>query len=122
MPAMALLYARVFAHAARLCRTAMVPSHYCDSHGAYPPSSSASLAMLAVRDWPPLTLEIVRRCDRHRFVVLPKRCIVECTIGWSSQNRRLARDFERHCRIACAFVRIAMIRIMFGHRALGPPA
>jgi transposase len=57
-------------------------------------------------------LEIVRRCDRHRFVVLPKRWIVERTIGWISRNRRLARDFERHCRIAAAFVRMAMIRIM----------
>jgi transposase len=56
----------------------------------------------------------VRRCDRHRFVVLPKRWIVERTIGWISRNRRLARDFERHCRIAAAFVRMAMIRIMLG--------
>lgn len=58
------------------------------------------------------TMEIVRRCDRHKFVVLPKRWIVERTIGWISRNRRLARDFERHCRIAAAFVRMAMIRIM----------
>ncbi len=57
-------------------------------------------------------LQIVRRCDRHRFVVLPKRWIVERTIGWISRNRRLARDFERHCRVAAAFVRVAMIRIM----------
>ena len=58
------------------------------------------------------TLEIIRRCDKHRFVVLPKRWIVERTIGWVSRNRRLARNFERHCRIAAAFVRLAMIRIM----------
>lgn len=32
-------------------------------------------------------IEIVRRCDRHRFVVLPKRWIVERTIGWISRNR-----------------------------------
>ena len=57
-------------------------------------------------------IEIVRRCDRHKFVVLPKRWIVERTIGWISRNRRLARDFERHCRIAAAFVRMATIRIM----------
>ena len=40
-------------------------------------------------------LEIVRRCDRHRFVVLPKRWIVERTRVWISRNRRLARDYER---------------------------
>ena len=35
------------------------------------------------------TLEIVRRCDRHRFVVLPKRWIVERTLAWISRCRRL---------------------------------
>ena len=41
-------------------------------------------------------LQIVRRCDQHRFVVLPKRWIVERTLAWVSRCRRLARDYERH--------------------------
>ncbi len=57
-------------------------------------------------------LQIVRRCDRHRFVVLPKRWIVERTLAWISRCRRLARDYERHTRKAAAFVRLAMIRLM----------
>jgi hypothetical protein len=57
-------------------------------------------------------LEIVRRNEPHRFVVLPKRWIVERTLAWISHNRRLARDFERYARFAAAFVRLAMIRIM----------
>ena len=57
-------------------------------------------------------LEIVKRSERQRFVVLPKRWIVERTIAWISHNRRLARDFERYARSAAAFVRLAMIRIM----------
>jgi transposase len=65
-------------------------------------------------------LQIVRRCDRHRFVVLPKRWIVERTLAWISRNRRLARDFERHVRIAAAFVPIAMIRLML--RRLARPS
>ena len=56
--------------------------------------------------------QIVRRCDRHRFAVLPKRWIVERTLTWISRNRRLARDYERHACKAAAFVRLAMIRIM----------
>lgn len=59
-------------------------------------------------------LEIVRRCDRHHFVVLLKRWIVERALGWISRNRRLARGdrrsarghFERHCRIATVVVRM----------------
>src|SRR5215213_1957237 len=57
-------------------------------------------------------LQIVRRCDRRRFVVLPKRWIVERTLAWISRCRRLARDYERHARKAAAFVRLAMIRLM----------
>ena len=67
-------------------------------------------------------MEIVRRCDRHRFVVLPKRWIVERSIAWISHNRRLARDFERHCRIAAAFVRMAIISIMLRRLAPRPSA
>ena len=62
-------------------------------------------------------LEIVKRTNVAGFEVLPKRWIVERTRAWVSRNRRLARDFERHCRIAAAFVRMAMIRIML--RRLG---
>jgi putative transposase len=36
---------------------------------------------------------IVKRFDAHRFVILPKRWIVERTLAWNSRNRRLARDF-----------------------------
>jgi transposase len=63
-------------------------------------------------------IQIVRRCDRHRFVVLPKRWIVERTLAWISRCRRLARDYERHARTAAAFVRLAMIRLML--RRLAP--
>jgi transposase len=46
-------------------------------------------------------LEIVKRTEEHRFVVLPKRWVVERSLAWISRNRRLARDFERHARTVC---------------------
>ena len=58
------------------------------------------------------SLEIVKRSEAHRFVVLPKRWIVERSFGWMVRYRRLARDFERHARKAVAFIRLAMIRLM----------
>jgi putative transposase len=66
------------------------------------------------------TLEIVKRSDLHRFVVLPKRWIVERTLGWISRNRRLMRDYERHTRKVAAFVHLAMIRIMLRRLATTP--
>src|ERR1051325_6174759 len=44
---------------------------------------------------PQLTVEIVTRRDQvKRFVVLPKRWIVERSIAWLNRCRRLAKDFE----------------------------
>ena len=63
---------------------------------------------------------IVRRCDRPRFGVLPKRWIVERTLAWISRCRRLARDYERHARKAAAFVRLAMIRLRLRRLAARP--
>jgi putative transposase len=45
-------------------------------------------------------IEIVKRSDLHRFVILPKRWIVERSFAWISRNRRLTRDFERYARTA----------------------
>jgi putative transposase len=71
--------------------------------------AKAAAAIAKTGTW---TIEIVKRNELHRFVILPKRWIVERTLGWISRNRRLARDFERYARSAAAFVRLAMIRIM----------
>jgi transposase len=57
-------------------------------------------------------IEVVKRTELHRFVVVPKRWIVERTFAWISRNRRLARDFERYAATVAAFIRLAMIRLM----------
>jgi transposase len=57
-------------------------------------------------------LEIVKRNQPHRFVVLPKRWIVERTIGWFNRCRRLAKDWECLNRSALAFLRWSSIRLM----------
>jgi transposase len=60
-----------------------------------------------------IDLEIVKRSDRARgFEVLPKRWIVERTIGWLNRCRRLAKDWENLNRKALAFLRLASIRLM----------
>jgi transposase len=46
------------------------------------------------------------------FVVLPKRWIVERTIGWINRCRRLAKDWENLNRNALAFLKLASIRLM----------
>ncbi len=59
-----------------------------------------------------INVEIVKRSDVGKFVVLPKRWIVERTIGWLNRCRRLAKDWECSNRNARAFLRWASIRLM----------
>ena len=59
-----------------------------------------------------------KRVDWHKllpprgFVVLPRRWVVERTIAWIDQNRRLSKDYERTCASSESLVYAAMIRLM----------
>jgi transposase len=60
-----------------------------------------------------VNVEIVKRSDAAtRFVVLPKRWIVERSLAWFCRCRRLAKDWECRNRRALAFLHLASIRIM----------
>ena len=68
-------------------------------------------------DW---IIEIVQRNELHKFVVLPKRWIVERSIEWLNRCRRLAKDSQKINRKALAFLHLASIRLML--RKLSNPA
>ncbi|MFJ6121427.1 IS5 family transposase [Streptomyces sp. NPDC092129] len=59
-----------------------------------------------------LVLQVVKRSDDRRFVVLPKRWIVERTNAWLMRTRRLGRDYERRTTSAQAMVYWSMILLM----------
>ena len=59
-----------------------------------------------------INIEIVKRSDAGRFIVLPKRWIVERTIAWLSRCRRLAKDWECLNKNGLAFLRWASVRLM----------
>jgi putative transposase len=61
------------------------------------------------KDW---LLEIVKRNEKHKFVVLPKRWIVERTFGWLGRSRRLSKDYEASCSSSECMIYLAMIRLM----------
>jgi putative transposase len=66
-----------------------------------------------------LNLEIVKRSDahQHRFVILPKRWIVERTFGWLSKFRRLAKDYEFRTENSETMILIAATRLMLARLA-----
>lgn len=60
-----------------------------------------------------LEVDIVRRPDEAKgFVLLKRRWIVERTLGWLMNSRRLVRDFEYLPAVHEAMVKWAMVRIM----------
>jgi putative transposase len=62
-----------------------------------------------------LTLIVVRRVAGTGFVVLPRRWVVERTLGWLGRHRRLSKDYEELPEVSEAMVTLASIRLML-HR------
>jgi putative transposase len=57
-------------------------------------------------------MDLSKLPTRPGFERLPRRWVAERTFAWISHNRRMARDYERLCSSAEAFIHIAMTRLM----------
>jgi len=76
-----------------------------------------------------LTLIVIRRLAGTKgFVVVPRRWVVERTLGWLGRWRRLSKDYEELPEskdyeelpeVSAAMVKLAMIRLML-HRLAHP--
>jgi putative transposase len=68
-----------------------------------------------------IDVEIVNKPPGSRtFHVLPRRWVVERTLGWLNRERRLSKDYERLPSTTEAWVNMAMIRLMVRRLALPP--
>lgn len=77
----------------------------------------ADSAYAGIADWVQrrchwLLTTILKPVNLHRFVVLPKRWIVERTFAWLGRYRRLSKDYETNPRSSEAWIYIAMIHRM----------
>jgi putative transposase len=58
-------------------------------------------------------IEVVKHAKNlHSFEVLPRRWVVERTLGWLGRNRRLSKDYEELTESSEAWVHVAMIHLM----------
>jgi putative transposase len=55
---------------------------------------------------------MVKRPDMRCFTVMPKRWIVERSLGWLNRERRLAKDYERTASSSEAWIRLSFIHLM----------
>lgn len=55
---------------------------------------------------------VVRAAGQKGFAVLPHRWVVERTLAWLNQNRRLSKDYEELPSTSETFVYVAMTRLM----------
>jgi len=54
-------------------------------------------------------IEVVRRIDTDPgFKVVPRRWVVERTLGWLIRWRRLVRDYEQRLDVSEAMIHVAM--------------
>ena len=76
--------------------------------GAYA-GEKLETALAGLGQW---TLEIVKRSDQAKgFEVLPRRWVVERTLGWFGRNRRLAKDFEATIASSEAWLWLASVQV-----------
>jgi len=57
-------------------------------------------------------VEVVKRDELHKFVVLPLRWVVERTFGWLDKARRLWKNCERSLHNALQMTFLALIAVL----------
>lgn len=59
-----------------------------------------------------IDIEVIKRNEKHKFKLLPKRWIVERTFAWIDTDRRNSKNYERLNQTSVAMVHLSAIRIM----------
>ena len=60
---------------------------------------------------------VLRPRETRKFVLFPRRWVVERTFGWLNHSRRLSKSYERLTQTDQAWIYIAMTRIMLNRLA-----
>jgi len=85
--------------------------------GAYA-GDKLETALAGLGQW---KLEIIKRSDPAKgFEVLPRRWVVERTLGWFGRNRRLAKDFETTIASSEAWLYLASVQLLARRLARAP--
>ena len=67
---------------------------------------------VAIDDLIGATVEIAKRNELHKFVVIPKRWVVERTFGWLDKYRRFWKNCEKYTDNLVQLIVLAFIRLI----------
>jgi putative transposase len=81
-------------------------------HKGYADGGYAGKFLTFAKETWDIDFEVVKRNELHKFVVLPKRWIVERANSWIIRYRRLAKNFERFSKTVRTWIFLAMTRLM----------
>ena len=76
--------------------------------GAYTGDDFADI----IKDLVGTEVEVVKRSELHKFVVIPKRWIVERSFGWLVKCRLLWKNCERKLASTLAQVKLAFLSVL----------
>jgi transposase len=65
-----------------------------------------------IRDGIDAEVEIAKRPELHKFVIMPKRWIVERSFGWLDKCRRLWKNCERLIETSLNMVKLTFVSLL----------
>ena len=59
-----------------------------------------------------VTVQIAKRCELHKFAVIPKHWVVQRGFAWLDKNRRLWKNCERKPDTSMQFIHSAFLALL----------
>ena len=105
-------------NAAQVCSNRRYTWHHSQEEcqaaadAGYPYGFSDERFANQVKDICGAQVEVVKRSELHKFVVLPRRWVVERLFGWLDKFRRLWKNCERKLFISALILYFPLIAIL----------
>ena len=67
---------------------------------------------IAIKETLGATVDVAKRSELHKFVVIPKRWVVERSFGWIDKSRRLWKNCERKLNTSLQIIVLRFVELL----------